>query len=59
MHAKTIFILAILVVYIATAIMARSLYSDESEDDNSLEQRRSDFNRILRKVLADKRRARF
>jgi hypothetical protein len=38
MQAKTIIIFAILVVYIDTAIMARRLHSDASEEDNSLEQ---------------------
>ncbi len=57
MPRRTIIILAILVVYIATAIMARRLYNDALEEDSSLQQRRSDLSRLLRTILADKRRA--
>ncbi len=59
MQTKTIIILALLVVYIATAIMARRLSNEASEDDTSLEQRDADLSRLLREVLAGKRRVRF
>jgi hypothetical protein len=59
MQTKSIIILALLVVYIATAIMARRLSNAASEDDTSLEQRDADLSRLLREVLAGKRRVRF
>jgi len=59
MQGRTIIILASLVVYIATAIMADPLYNHPSQEDISLKQRRSDFSRLLRRLLADKRSLRF
>ncbi len=59
MQAKQIIILAILLVYIATTIMANSLYNEASAEDSAFEERRSDLSETLRDLLANKRRVRF
>jgi hypothetical protein len=58
MQGRTTIIFAILVVYIATGILARRYY-DISEEDDSLELRRADLMRLLRRAQADKRRVHF
>jgi hypothetical protein len=58
MQATTLIIFAILLVCIVTTIMARQ-YEDDSQENPSLEQRRSDIRRLLREFLANKRSARF
>jgi hypothetical protein len=58
MQATTLIIFAILLVCIVTTIMARQ-YEDDSQENPSLEQRRSDLRRLLREFLANKRSARF
>ncbi len=59
MQAKNIIILALLVVYIATSIMARRLSYDASNENTSLEQRQANLRQLLRQVVANKRRVRF